>query len=183
MTLIYMSKVSKCLRLNSGSQDDITDANAFMPIAFHLYKFYSTSAAYEVYPDFVDFARKFRSERPNVRTAVISNFDKRISNILMQLGVMPFIDNVIYSEAALSSKPNRQIFEKAIENLKPEIVEPHQVLHVGDDLTKDYKGPKLIGWNALLLNRSNLTFEDVPPNHVCKNFIDVEEIIRKSFTQ
>ena len=182
MNLKYSSQLLPCFVIKfSGSQDDVTDSNAFKPIAFHLYKLYSTSAAYEVYPDFVDFVRKFRRERPNVRTAVVSNFDKRISNILTQLGVMPFIDSVVFSEAALCSKPNREIFEKSIENLNLENVEPSQVLHVGDDFSKDYKGPKSIGWNALLLNRFNLSFQDIPKCDICKSFVDVEKIIYEKF--
>ena len=79
-----------------GSQDNDIEAKAFMPAAFHIYKHYSTTAAYSVFPDFVDFVRKFRTERPEVQTIVISKSDKRILNILLQLGLLPLLDDVIY---------------------------------------------------------------------------------------
>ena len=168
----------------SGSQDIETDSIKFKPAAFHLYKLYSTSTAYQVYPDFIEFARKFRSEKSDVKTVVISNFDKRISTILTQLGVMPFVDAIVYSQEAAKSKPDRKIFEKAIFKSELKDLKNCQILHVGDDLINDYKGSTALGWNSLLLNRKNLIkFEGVPNNHLCQDFHQVHDAIDKKFNQ
>ena len=166
----------------SGSQDIETDSSKFRPVAFHLYKLYSTATAYQVYPDFIEFARKFRSQRGDVKTVVISNFDKRISTILTQLGVMPFIDAVVYSEEASISKPDSKIFQEAIIKSELKGVKSDEILHIGDDLIKDYQGSTALGWNSLLLNRDYLnTFEGVPNAHLCQNFHQVHEVINKHF--
>ena len=136
--------------------------------------------------DFIDFARKFRFERPKVRIVVISNTDKRISNILSQLGVMPFVDAVVYSEEVACSKPSPEIFEKAIEKSELEDLRKDGILHVGDDLVKDYRGAKALGWNSLLLNRDNLNpenFHGVPENHLCNSFQNVDQFICDHFKE
>jgi putative hydrolase of the HAD superfamily len=136
--------------------------------------------------DFIEFVRKFRLERPKVRTVVISNTDKRISNILSQLGVMPFIDAVVYSEEVACSKPSPGIFEKAIEKSELKDLAKDGILHVGDDLVKDYHGAKALGWNSLLLNRNNLNpenFDGVPEKHLCNNFQNVDQFICDQFKE
>jgi len=155
-----------------------------MPAAFHIYKHYSTSAAYSVFPDFVDFVRKLRTQRPNVRTVVISNSDKRISNVLLQLGVQPFLDEVVFSEMVSSSKPSPEIFDSAIRKSGLDDLAPGQILHVGDDLVKDYEAAKSLGWNSLLLNRAKESldsFKGVPEEDICRDFRDVEKFIEARF--
>jgi len=136
--------------------------------------------------DFIEFARKFRLERPKVRIVIISNADKRISNILSQLGLMPFLDAIVFSEEVACSKPSPEIFEKAIEKSELENLRKDVILHVGDDLVKDYHGARASGWNSLLLNRDNLNldnFDGVPENHLCNNFQNVDQFICSHFKE
>ena len=164
-----------------GSSDDGAEKiEDFMPAAFHLYKFYSTASAYHLFPDFLEFIRKFRTERPNVRTAIISNSDKRISNILLQLGVTPFIDAVVFSEEVSSSKPSPEIFEVAAQRSGLEGLQPDQILHIGDDLSKDLEAPRKLGWGSLLLNRGVHSAEElksVQAEDVCKDFLEVGKVL------
>jgi len=44
------------------------------------------------------YDRKLKAERPEIRTVVVSNSDKRITNVLLQLGLLPFLDEVVFSE-------------------------------------------------------------------------------------
>jgi len=134
--------------------------------------------------DFVHFARRLRINYPNINTGVISNFDKRLTSVLAQLGVAPLIDFVVTSEEAGASKPQVDIFKAALKKLGNTQIQPHEILHVGDDLEKDYFGSKRLGWNAIVLNRDSLPlskFLDVPKEDKSEDFMEIDDIFDKRF--
>ena len=126
-------------------------------LATHLYDLYSTPVPFTVFPD----ARRFLSNiQPlrgqDLKLGVITNFDRRIVSIAEQLNLSRQFDFITYSEAARSSKPEPEIFLHALRESglnEEEIGGGERVLHVGDDVEKDYLGAKSQGWNALLLDR------------------------------
>ena len=77
-----------------------------------------------------------------------------------------------------------------LKNLKGE-----EILHIGDDLKKDYLGAKNVGWNALLIQRnkeaknellgakiSKTNFGEAKIlDDICDNFYDVEAKISNAF--
>ena len=80
------------------------------------------------------------------------------------------------------SKPDPAIFKFALDQsgLPGESVSGAEILHIGDDLDKDYFGAKSVGWNALILDRSDsgqpLLDKKIPKldkADVCKDFKDV----------
>ena len=55
------------------------------------------------------------------------------------------------------------------------LVKPHEILHIGDDVAKDYVGARGAGWHALLINRgSRDNAFQVEEDHVCRDFGDVQ---------
>ena len=52
-------------------------------------------------------------------------------------------------------------------------IEPHEIMHVGDDVAKDYIGALGVGWNAFLIDRDNYNHSGVDVDHVCRDFHDV----------
>jgi FMN phosphatase YigB (HAD superfamily) len=141
-------------------------------------------SAYEVFDDFTFFARKLRNLHPHINTGVISNFDKRLTSVLAQLGVAPFFDFVIFSEEAGVSKPDGEIFQAAIKKLGGVQLRPQEILHIGDDVEKDYFGAKNSGWNSIVLNRKSLPLDDfpnVPKIDICKDFAEIDEIFERRF--
>ena len=56
------------------------------------------------------------------------------------------------------------------------LVKPHEILHIGDDVAKDYLGARGVGWHALLIDRgsSSDTSHQVEEDHVCWDFGDVQ---------
>jgi len=78
----------------------------------------------------------------NVGTITGSNM--RIA--LERLGVLPLVDTTIFSDEAKVAKPNPQIFWLAAQSL---CLDPHTMLHIGDNLNADVKGAQNAGLRAL----------------------------------
>ena len=70
---------------------------------------------------------------------------------------MQFFDAVVYSSAAGSAKPDRRIFQHALDQL---LVAPAEALHVGDSRTADYEGALAAGLTAVLLRRDECPTDD-----------------------
>ncbi|CAH0401857.1 unnamed protein product [Chilo suppressalis] len=99
---------------------------------------------------------------------VISNFDPRLNQILRSVKLWDNFDFVLNSYQVGYSKPDKRIFDHALEQCKF-LVRPSEALHIGDDVNKDYEGAKAAGWHAILI--SNKYFTEKPPaqRHVFKN--------------
>ena len=145
--------------------------SALFNVAQELYEYYDSTDPYVVYPDFVEFAKHQKA-----KMIVISNYDKRLPSLLERLDLAQFFEAVVTSEAAQSSKPHRDIFQWTLDKCGLPDLEPNQVLHIGDDVSKDYLGARDMGWHALLIRRDQQELtHDVPLHHVCKSFHDVPE--------
>jgi len=92
-----------------------------------------------------------------LRVAVVSNFDSRLLPILRELGIEELTDVVVYSTGCGAAKPDRQIFDHAMDALGST---PETTLHVGDNLHADYHGASAAGMTAVYLNRHEKAVED-----------------------
>lgn len=119
-----------------------------------LFDFYSSKEAYHVFPDFIQFVNKW-AETENLALAVLSNYDKRLPEVLQKLNLSQYFETIVTSNEAQISKPSPEFFQYALKQIKCKEIKAHQILHIGDDQEKDYKGAKNVGWHALLINRSN----------------------------
>ena len=138
-------------------------------IAENLYAYYEDPNAYHVFPDFFEFADRIKLQKQKL--IAISNFDNRLINILSNLKINHFT-NIITSESANSSKPEKEIFRQSVKNLHN--VHPQNILHVGDDVAKDYYGARDMGWHALLMSRNgNINDKNIQHDNICKDFHDV----------
>lgn len=81
---------------------------------------------------------------------VISNFDPRLHDILREMEV-PKLDFVVTSYEAGVEKPQEEIFKRAIAASGLSI-QPHEALHIGNEVQKDFVGAKNAGWSAILIN-------------------------------
>ena len=57
---------------------------------------------------------------------------------------------IISAEMARACKPDKAIFEKAMEIAK---VKPNEVIHIGDSLTSDIEPAKLLGITPVYISR------------------------------
>jgi HAD superfamily hydrolase (TIGR01509 family) len=85
-----------------------------------------------------------------IHTAVVSNWDCSLGEVLAGLGLGGLLDTVITSAEAGARKPDPQIFRMALERLRRP---PELVLLVGDSLDVDVAGGRAAGIRSLLLDR------------------------------
>ncbi|VDK85051.1 unnamed protein product [Litomosoides sigmodontis] len=85
-----------------------------------------------------------------IRLGVISNFDKRLRNILENLKLSSYFEVMFLSGEIGVEKPNKQIFVRAAKYF--EINNMAEMLHVGDDEEKDFNGARKAGARATLFN-------------------------------
>lgn len=81
---------------------------------------------------------------------VISNWDPSARQVLGSAGLTDFFDPIVISAEVGCEKPDKQIFELAIDKAG---VDPAQCLYVGDNYYDDALGCRKVGMQALILNR------------------------------
>lgn len=84
------------------------------------------------------------------RLGVISNWDPSARPILERLGILGFFEVTIISSEVGVSKPDRRIFEIALERAG---VKPEECLYVGDNYYDDAVGAGSVGMACRIINR------------------------------
>ena len=88
-------------------------------------------------------------ERSKLPIYVLSNDDLSYLEESMKIkGLEPA--GIISAEMARACKPNKAIFEKAMEIAK---VKPDEVIHIGDSITSDIEPAKLLGITPVYISR------------------------------
>uniref|UniRef100_A0AAG5DW25 Haloacid dehalogenase-like hydrolase domain-containing protein 3 n=1 Tax=Anopheles atroparvus TaxID=41427 RepID=A0AAG5DW25_ANOAO len=120
---------------------------------------------------------------------VISNFDSRLSTILLNNGISStmrdncetrMVDFIITSYEAGVEKPDPKIFEIALKraNLQSHTspVQPHEALHIGNLYNEDFLGARGAGWHALLVNvpKANEEAWKIPRRHIFSGISDLQ---------
>ena len=143
-----------------------------------LCRHYATAEPYHVFPDFLPFAESVKSK--NITFAVISNYDIRLHGILEKLGLSHFFDKIITSEEAKVSKPSAEIFKLCQNQCGMNAAKPEEILHIGDDIEKDYHGAKNIKWNGLIIKREQNHDNSLvsAPRYICNSFDEVYYVMQ-----
>ena len=81
-----------------------------------------------------------------LRTGVVSNFDRRLPEILGALGLATLLDTIVLPSDARAAKPDRRIFALALERVG---VTASEALFVGDDARRDLEGARAAGLHAV----------------------------------
>lgn len=116
-----------------------------------LYRAFSEDSVWRTYPQAIETLDGLAAR--GIELAVISNWDRRLPEILRGLDLMKFFKVVTVSAIAGIEKPAPGIFETTLEKLG---VAPHEALHVGDSPIEDYTGAENAGLGAALIDRRNL---------------------------
>jgi len=92
---------------------------------------------------------------------LISNINRNGDELAENLGLAPYLDFTITSGEVGAEKPHPPIFLAALSKVG---AEPHEALHVGDQVTSDIQGAKSVGINPVLLDRdgNHPGFDDCP---------------------
>ena len=105
--------------------------------------FFRLTTDVELYPETLPVLNAL----PSVRSAVISNADHE--HLAAWNFTLP-VEFIVISEAVRAYKPDRRMFQHALDRLE---VEPHEVLHVGDSDVDDVAGAKAAGLRVAWVNR------------------------------
>jgi putative hydrolase of the HAD superfamily len=81
-----------------------------------------------------------------LRTGVVSNFDRRLPEILGGLGLAAQLDAIVLPSDARAAKPDRRIFALALQRVE---VAAAEALFVGDDAQRDLEGARAAGLLAV----------------------------------
>jgi len=82
------------------------------------------------------------------RLGLLSNWSPSLADLLERLGIHHFFEFVIVSSVVRLAKPDRAIFDLAVEQSG---CRPDQLLYVGDSPAADIKGSLAAGWDAVLI--------------------------------
>ena len=100
------------------------------------------------FPDAVPALRSLRSR--GIRLVVASNWDCSLPRVLEEAGLRALVDGVVSSAMAGAAKPDRALFEAALELAD---CPADRALYVGDSPENDVAGASAAGIRAILLRR------------------------------
>jgi putative hydrolase of the HAD superfamily len=106
------------------------------------------SLRFHAYPDAAPALRELRSR--GVAIVVVSNWDHSLHERLHETGLAALVDGAVASAELGHAKPERAIFERALELAGAEAGE---ALHAGDSPREDVEGALAAGLRALLVVR------------------------------
>ncbi|NWI19653.1 HDHD3 protein, partial [Crypturellus soui] len=137
----------------------VHDEHVITWLAESLYRDFCSARTWEVLPGAEETLRGCRER--GFRMGVMSNFDRRLEQILSQCNLRHHFEFVLTSEDAGVAKPDRKIFEQA---LRLGGVRPEQAAHVGDDYARDYRAARAAGMHSFLL--AGAAQPGVPTEHI-----------------
>jgi putative hydrolase of the HAD superfamily len=110
-----------------------------------------------VFPDVPDALRRLRAS--GLRVGVLSNAGSQLPAFLASLGLADLLDFAVVSAVEGVRKPDRRIFERALELAG---ARPEEALHVGDMYVEDVLGARRVGVRPILMDRGS---RRMFPNH------------------
>jgi putative hydrolase of the HAD superfamily len=126
------------------------------PLLEDLYAAFCDIQVWKVYPETVGTLEALAAE--GVQLAVISNWDRRLPEILRSLDLHDLFETVTVSSLEGVEKPSLEIFHRTIERMGVSVA---QAVHIGDSPLEDYTGAEQAGLGAALIDRHDL-FADEP---------------------
>ena len=115
---------------------------------------------WRVFPEVPEVLAAFRSQ--GYALAAVSNASPDLAEFLGHLGLARFFDVILASAAEGIKKPDRRLFQLALERTG---VSPEEAFHVGDLALEDVLGARNAGVPVALINRGPLSlFPSFPPD-------------------
>lgn len=114
-----------------------------------IYEGFRQAEAWQLYPDAPPALRGLTAR--GIRLGLITNWDERLLSLLKQFHIRDFFDVAIIASAEGVSKPDAEIFRRAITRSN---TAPHQILMIGDRLELDVVPARRLGMHARLLQRT-----------------------------
>lgn len=105
---------------------------------------------WSVYPDVIDVIERLRERK--IRIGVLSNATSALLAFLEEIGLLHHFDFTVVSAIVGTKKPDRRIFEHALEQAG---VEAGNAVHVGDMYLEDVLGARNAGVRPFLIDRGS----------------------------
>ena len=119
-----------------------------------VFAYFSRPESWELYPDAVPVLRAL--EARGIECGIVSNFDSRLYDILIGLGIDRFFESVTISSSAGAAKPSARIFQRA---LQKHGVGASEAVHVGNSLCEDALAAVAAGLGGVYLDRTGGSIE------------------------
>lgn len=133
-----------------------------------LYAHFTDPASWELFPCALDTILELK--RRGYGTALISNWDDRLPELLEGLGLLSQLAPRVISYRVGVEKPHRRIFETALAEAE---VEPAEALMVGDDWEADIVGARALGMPAVYVERHGHAAPDGPSIEHLEGLLDL----------
>ncbi|XP_060898918.1 haloacid dehalogenase-like hydrolase domain-containing protein 3 [Labrus mixtus] len=157
------------------SQCRVQDPALLNTIAQNLYDNFCTAENWEVFPDSEKALQTCSSL--GLKLGVVSNFDRRLEEILRVCGLLSHFSFLITSEEAGVAKPSPAIFDQALQKCG---VPAACVAHIGDHFVNDYLTPRSVGIQGFLLDRHNkYRGPDVPGEHRLRSLEELPSLLQQ----
>jgi putative hydrolase of the HAD superfamily len=125
------------------------------PLLEDLYAAFCDIDVWKVFPDTVSTLETLAGD--GVHLAVISNWDRRLPDILRSLDLYHLFETVTVSSLEGVEKPSTEIFHRTTDRMG---ISAAEALHVGDSPLEDYTGAERAGLAAALIDRNELFAEE-----------------------
>lgn len=140
--------------------------------ASHQVFFGPESTVFKPFPGAAEIVKHLKDE--GLKLIVLSNWDDSLEKALHHCGLHEPFEFIYASLVEGSEKPDPAFFSLAQKDLG---LEPHEILHIGDNPLDDAIGALNMGWNALLI-RSELAagpwqLDDKGRHMILKSKVDV----------
>jgi putative hydrolase of the HAD superfamily len=120
-----------------------------------LYAAFSDEGVWKVFPETAATLSELSAR--GILLAVISNWDRRLPDILRKLDLVDVFDVITVSSIEGVEKPATEIFARTLDRLD---VAAARTIHVGDSPLEDYRGAEEAGLKPLLIDRHQLFVGD-----------------------
>lgn len=115
-----------------------------------LFAKFTALSTYKLFDDVVPTLRELHED--GFRLGLISNFERWLEELLVELDVGHLFDVTLISGVAGVEKPDPRIYELALQKAG---VEAHEAAHVGDSPTMDAEPAAALGMRVVLLDRGD----------------------------
>ena len=121
----------------------------------------------------VEFLQILPTKRNIFLHLITNGFEQVQFGKLQNSNMAHYFDKVITSEGASSLKPNKEIFDFALQQSGAAVAES---IMIGDNLEADIKGAMNAGWDAIFVNHINAAVKDVKPKYTIYHLEELERI-------
>ena len=142
-------------------------------LGLSIYDFYRRDVAFDLFDDSIPILEKLHGR--GFRLGVISNFSTVLEPIFKHRDIRDYFDPFIVSAEENCMKPDREIFDLALERAG---VGAHEAVMIGDNPMDDVDGSAKAGIASILIDR----FDRVknPPEATVKSLLEIDDILENN---